>query len=303
LALYGAVEAGGSKFICAVGTGPTEVREEARIATTTPAETLRAVVEFFKGAESRVGALQSFGIGSFGPLGLDPGSPDHGRVLKTPKPGWSDADLIGPLQRQFRKPVTIDTDVNAAALAEYELGAGRGTRALAYVTVGTGIGGGFIIDGQPLHGLMHPEVGHIRIQRDARDAGFAGICPFHGDCLEGLASGPAILARWHAPLSELGGAHTGLDIIGGYLGQLAANIALMHSCERAIFGGGVMQSAGLLQLVRRSTQQLLNGYLPHARFNSDLSEYITAPALGDRSGIAGAMLLAMHPVGPPTNSR
>jgi fructokinase len=184
--------------------------------------------------------------------------------------------------------------VNAAALAEATLGAGAGLRSIAYVTVGTGIGGGFHIDGRPLQGVMHPEVGHLPMRRDARDLTFAGSCPFHRDCLEGLASGPAIVARWQRLLSEIGDAEA-LGIVGGYLGQMAASIALMVSAERIVLGGGVMMDTpGLIGQVRLSTVRELNGYLPHPPLDGNLENYIVAPGLGARSGITGALLLAMR---------
>jgi fructokinase len=290
--MYGAIEAGGTKFVCAIARAPHDLVEQARIDTTAPMATLAAVVEFFADAQRRHGELASFGIGTFGPVELDRGAPGWGRILPTPKPGWTDADLVTPLRQRFGVPVAIDTDVNAAALAEWQLGAGQERRSLAYVTVGTGIGGGFIVDGKLVHGLMHPEVGHLLVRRDPRDAEFAGTCPFHGDCLEGLACGRAITARWGRSLSELPAEHEGSSIIAGYLGQLVANIALMLSSERVVLGGGVMQHAALLPLIRASTLRLLNGYLPHPELSGTLTDYVCAPGLGDRSGITGAVLLA-----------
>jgi fructokinase len=291
-ALYGAIEAGGTKFVCAVGPAPGVWLHEARIATTTPAATLRSVVEFFTAAEASHGPVAAFGIGAFGPLELDGRSAAWGRLLKTPKPGWSGVDLVAPLRERFARPVAIDTDVNAAALAETQLGAGVGLRSVAYVTVGTGIGGGFIIDGRSLQGVMHPEIGHLPVRRDARDQAFRGHCPFHRDCLEGMAAGPAIMARWSAPLNELD--TQARSIVAGYLGQMAASIAFTVSSERIVLGGGVMDTPGLIELVRQSAAQQLNGYLPRAPLDGSLEEYLVSPALGSRSGLAGAMLLAMR---------
>ena len=288
--LIGAIEAGGTKFNCAVGRGPCEVLAQTRIPTTTPAQTLAAVLRFFEDAERQHGPVAAFGIGSFGPIELDRGSPDWGRMLTTPKPGWSGADLVAPLRTRFGRPVALDVDVGAAALAEVRLGAGQGTRSLAYVTVGTGIGAGFIINGQPLHGLMHPEAGHMQVRRAPRDVDFPGVCPYHGDCLEGLASGPAILARWQRPLNELEAAHQ--EVIAWYLGQLCANLALTLSCERIAIGGGVMQTDGLLERIRAQARALLNGYLPRPQHRGELNEFIVAPGLGEHAGLAGALLLA-----------
>jgi fructokinase len=296
LPLYGAIEAGGTKFICAVGPRPQELLQETRIATTTPTETLAQVVEFFRSCESRLGAVGAFGIAAFGPLDLDPSSPGHGRLLKTPKPGWSGADLLAPLRDAFARPIGIDTDVNAAAMAEAQLGAGCGLRSVAYVTVGTGIGGGFFIDGRSLRGVMHPEIGHLPVRRDPRDLAFAGCCPFHGDCVEGLASGTAIMARWNESLDQLAARPAARSIIAGYLGQLSASIALTLSSQLIVFGGGVMQTPGLVEEIRRSAARHLNGYLPCPPLDGALDRYIVPPGLGTRSGLAGAMLLAKHAV-------
>ncbi len=291
--LYGAIEAGGTKFVCVLARDIDDVVAETRITTTTPAATLTAVVDFFATAQAVHGRIDAFGMGAFGPVDVRAGSPTWGRILDTPKPGWSGADLVGPLMAQFTCPVAIDTDVNAAALAEARYGAGRDCSSLTYVTVGTGIGGGAVLEGRSLQGMLHPEMGHIRVRRDPRDAEFAGICPFHGDCLEGLASGPAIVVRWGAPLDQLGNDHVAYSIIGNYLGQLAATIALMLSSERIVLGGGVMSNVALLPHIRRSTQDMLNAYLPAARSDDWLNRYIVLPGLADRSGRNGAISLAM----------
>jgi fructokinase len=294
--LYGAIEAGGTKFVCALGRGPGEWLAETRIATTTPMQTLGELVEFFSQAQRRHGAVSAFGVGAFGPLELNPASRQWGCLLQTPKAGWSGTDLLKPLREHFHVPVAIDTDVNAAALAEAQLGAGRGLRSIAYITVGTGIGGGFVIDGQSLRGVMHPEIGHLPVRRDKRDTNFDGCCPFHGDCLEGLASGPAVLARWGTPLNELARQPETSSIIAGYLAQLSASIAFTVSSERIVFGGGVMQTPGLIDEVRTETVRLLNGYLPLAPLDGNLADFIVPPGLGTRSGLTGAMLLAQRAV-------
>lgn len=293
--LYGAIEAGGTKFVCAAGYGPGEIPDGARtvIPTEAPGRTLAAVVEFFERITHKYGALAAIGIAAFGPVDLDTRSPTWGRILATPKQGWSDISLAEPLAR-FGCPVAIDTDVNAAALAEARLGAGVGVGSLAYVTVGTGIGGGIVVADRTIRGLLHPEMGHIRVQRDPRDADFAGVCPFHGDCLEGLASGPAVKARWHARAEDLPDLHPGREIVGGYLGQLAATIALMLSCERVVFGGGVVSGGRLLPHIRRSASHWLGGYLPIEARAGGFDRYIMAPGLGDLAGTAGALLLALQ---------
>ncbi|MDE2450042.1 MAG: ROK family protein [Gammaproteobacteria bacterium] len=292
--LYGAIEAGGTKFVCAAGYGPAEIPDGCRtvIPTGAPGPTFAAVADFFERITGKHGPLAAIGIASFGPIDLDSRSAAWGRILATPKPGWSDVSMVAPLER-FGCPIAIDTDVNAAALAEARLGAGAGVGSMSYVTVGTGIGGGVVMGDRTIKGLLHPEMGHIRVQRDPRDAGFAGVCPFHGDCVEGLASGPAVLARWHTQIGNLPALHEGRDILGGYLGQLAATIALMLSCERIVFGGGVVSGGRLLPYIRESASRWLGGYLPIEARAGGFDRYITAPGLGDFAGTAGAFLLAM----------
>ena len=293
--LYGAIEAGGTKIVCAAGYGPTEIPEGCRavIPTAAPGPTLAAMAEFFTQITAKCGALAAIGIASFGPVDVDRRSTTWGRILATPKPGWSDTSMVAPLER-FGCPIAIDTDVNAAALAEARLGAGAGLGSLAYVTVGTGIGGGVVVADRTIKGLLHPEMGHIRVQRDPRDVDFPGICPFHGDCLEGLASGPAVLARWQSHAENLPEGHPGREILGDYLGQLAATIALLISCERIVFGGGVASGGRLLPYIRRSASHWLGGYLPVEARAGGFDRYITAPGLGDFAGAAGAFLLAMQ---------
>jgi fructokinase len=293
--LFGAIEAGGTKFVCVAGYGPLEVPEGGRtvIPTTTPGPTLAAVSEFFDGITRQHGTLAGIGIAAFGPVDLDTRSPTWGRILATPKPGWSDVSLVAPLER-FGCPIVVDTDVNAAALAEARLGAGMGLGSLVYVTVGTGIGGGIFVADRTIKGLLHPEMGHIRVRRDSRDIDFAGVCPFHGDCLEGLASGPAVMARWHAHAGSLPEPHPAREILGDYLGQLAATVALMVSCERIVFGGGVVSGGRLLPYIRQSASRWLGGYLPIEARAGGFERFIMAPGLGDSAGAAGAILLAMQ---------
>ena len=298
--LYGAIEAGGTKIICAGGYGPAEIPDGGRavIQTGEPGPTLAAVVAFFERFTRAHGALAGIGIASFGPVDVDMRSPTWGRILATPKPAWSGVSVVAPLER-FGCPIAVDTDVNAAALAEAKLGAGAGLGSLAYVTVGTGIGGGMVVADRTIKGLLHPEMGHIRVMRDPRDGDFRGVCPFHGDCLEGLASGPAVTARWQARAQDLPPAHPAREILGGYLGQLAATIALMLSCERIVFGGGVVAGGSLLPYIRRSASHWLGGYLPVEARAGGFDRYITAPGLGDSAGTAGAFLLAMRSGAPP----
>lgn len=290
--LYGAIEAGGTKFVCGISRGRGPLLETARFATISPRETLGAVTDWFLGQRERLGPIDSLGIASFGPLDLDVDSPSYGKYFPTPKLGWSGADLVGPLRASLGCPVGLDTDVNAAAIAEAQLGAGHGATSVAYVTVGTGIGVGIVLRGVPVHGRMHPEAGHISLRRDPRDLKFPGACPFHGDCLEGLASGPAIAARYAKSLSELDDSHPGREIIAGYLGQLAANLALTCSVDRVVFGGGVMQTPGLVGLIRKAAKVRLGGYLQPDCYRDSIDDFVVTPGLGTLSGITGALLLA-----------
>jgi fructokinase len=290
--LLGAIEAGGTKFVCAAAREGGEIVAETRIATTAPSATLNAVQEFFDSVTAELGALLALGVAAFGPVDLCRSSDTFGRILGTPKAGWSGTNLVAPLVTRYGCPVAIDTDVNAAALAETLHGAARGCSTAVYVTVGTGIGGGAVIGGQTLKGSRHPEMGHIRVVRHARDTAFEGVCPFHRDCLEGLASGPAIIARYGAPLERLPPDHEAAAVVGHYLGQLAANVLLMLSPERVIFGGGVMSNEPLLRETRAAAARLLNGY---AGFGTDAAPFerlIVAPGLGERSGLVGAFALA-----------
>jgi len=290
--VYGAIEAGGTKFVCAAARDVDEIVAETRVPTTTPARTLQAVEEFFDTVANEFGAFNAFGIASFGPVDLKPTSATFGQILETPKAGWAHTDLVTPLVRRFGCPVAIDTDVNAAALAEADQ-CNRGRRStLVYVTVGTGIGGGAVVNGESLRGLLHPEMGHTRVVRDDRDLDFAGVCPFHGDCLEGLASGAAIVARYGVTLDRLPAGHEAFGVIGGYLGQLAANAFLMLSPERLVFGGGVMKNGALLPEIRATTVRLLGGYAGIGTTAASLEHIIVAPQLGERSGLVGAITLA-----------
>jgi len=291
-AIYAAIEGGGTKFVCALGHCAERILERVVLPTRDPAATLASVLDFIQAAQARHGAIRAVGIACFGPLDLRYGSQTFGKLMATPKPGWSGTDLVGPLQERLRVPVRIDTDVGAAALAELKLGAARDVGSVAYVTVGTGIGGGFAPTTWNGATLLHPEMGHLLVRRDPRDPDFPGICPFHRDCLEGLASGPAIQARWQADLSELGEAHVATSIIANYLGQLATSIALLASPQRIVFGGGVLTAGHLLTHVRSSAHQWLNGYVAPLYFAADFDRYIVGSGLGTEAGLAGAFLLA-----------
>ena len=288
--LVGAVEAGGTKFVCALGTGPLDIRARTRFPTTTPEETLGRTREFFATA-AREGALRGLGVGAFGPADVDPTSEGWGRITSTPKPGWSDTDVVGPLRRALGVPVAFDTDVNAAAIGEGRWGAARELDTFLYLTVGTGIGGGAVANGRVLHGLLHPEMGHIPVPHDRARDPYPGCCPFHGDCLEGLAAGPAIGERWGRPADELPDHHPAWDLEASYLGHALCTYALVLSPRRIIVGGGVMARSFLYDRVRRRFSETLGGYLRAPAIRDDLERFIVPPGLGARSGLLGALAL------------
>ena len=288
MSVYGGVETGGTWCVCAVGTGPDDIAREEEFRTTAPGETLERISEFFR-VEPRPVAI---GIGSFGPVDADPRSPTWGYVTTTPKTGWQHVAVAPVLRDRLGVPVAFDHDVAAAALGEYRWGAGREAGALSYLTVGTGIGAGLLIGGKPWHGLIHPEVGHIRIPHDRERDPFPGVCPMHGDCWEGLASGPAIEQRWGIPGSELPDEHPGWDLEAEYLALGILSIVLIASPERLIVGGGVMERAPLLEMIRTRVKELLGAYLDAPALNDDIGSYVVRPALGDRAGVLGAIALA-----------
>jgi fructokinase len=292
--IYGAIEAGGTKFVCAVADETGTILAEQRLPTRDPESTLASVCGFFHAQFARLGAPRSLGVGSFGPVHLDKSSVRYGRIGNTPKAGWSGADIVGRLSREFACPIGFDTDVNAAALAEHRWGAARDVENLAYVTVGTGIGGGIIVRGAPLHGLMHPEIGHVYPRRHPLDLQFKGVCPFHGDCLEGLASGPAIVSRCGAELHTLPATSPQWDIEADYLAQLCAHLVVTVSPQRIVVGGGVMSQLQLLPPLRERLLHWLGGYIDRPEILSGVEHYVVAAALGHRAGVLGALVLALE---------
>ena len=287
----GAIEAGGTKFVCMVGADPAHILAETRLPTTSPQETLPQVIQFFKPFVGS-GQIKSLGIGSFGPLDLRPDSPTYGWITSTPKPGWQNVDLMGLLKRELDVTVALDTDVNAAALGEQHWGAGQGYDPILYLTIGTGIGGGYILGGKPLHGLLNPEMGHLRLPHDRSADPFNGVCPFHGDCLEGLASGPAITKRFGLPAEIIPDRDPFWELEAGYIGSALTTFILTLSPERIILGGGVMHRSFLFPLIRQVVREQLKDYLQHSLLTDRIDEYILPPGLGDRSGILGAIALA-----------
>ena len=285
---YGGIETGGSKWQCAVGSGPDDVRAAETIQTTTPAETIGRAVAFFE----REGPVEAIGIGSFGPIDQKLSSPTWGHITNTPKPGWAHTDVGRLIQRRLSVPVAFDTDVNAAALGEHRWGACRGLDTFCYITVGTGIGGGGMAGGKLLHGLLHPEFGHMRIPHDRAADPFDGVCPYHGDCWEGLASGLAIEARWGRPAASLDGDQAVWELEARYLALGLVSVMCVLSPERIVVGGGVAHHDGLLALVRRDVLALMNGYLEATAVSDEIADYITLPQLGMRAGVLGAIALA-----------
>ena len=276
---YWGIEAGGSKFVCASGSGPEDA-EFAEFPTTTPEETIGHIVDFFRSVEPAA----AIGIASFGPIDPNPQSPTFGYITSTPKRAWRNFDFAGTVRRALEKPIAFDTDVNAATLAESRWGAAQGLHSFLYVTVGTGLGGGALVDRRLLHGRLHPEMGHILVPHDRERDPFAGNCPYHGDCLEGLASGPAIEARWGQPAHQLPDRHAAWDLEAEYLALGIVNWACTLSPQRVILGGGVMQRQQLFPLVRGRVAELLKGYLEPPE--------IVPGLLGRRTGVLGALVLA-----------
>ncbi len=291
MALYGGIEAGGTKFVCAVGTSPEDVRAEERFATTTPAETIERALAFFREVQKSE-RLAAVGIASFGPIDPNPASPTFGYITTTPKPGWAHTDLGGIVRRALGVPVGFDTDVNVAALGEHRWGAAQGLDTFIYLTIGTGIGGGGMVNGKLIHGLMHPEMGHIRVPHDRAKDPYPGCCVYHGDCWEGLASGPAIVGRWGKRGDALPLDHPAWELEAEYLALGLVNLILPISPQRIILGGGVMENVHLLPLVRARVQTLLNHYIAAPAIEEHIDEYIVLPGLGNRSGVLGAIALA-----------
>lgn len=289
--LFGGIEAGGTKFVCAVGTGPDDLRVVERFPTTTPAETIAQVAAFFRRFPEPVAAV---GIGAFGPVDLHPQSPAYGMITSTPKPGWQNTDLRGQIHAALQVPVGFDTDVNAAMLGEHRWGAARGLDTALYLTVGTGIGGGAVVGGRLLHGLVHPEMGHIPVRRDPRRDPFAGVCPFHGDCLQGLAAGPALEGRWGTRAANLAPDHPAWALEAHYLALALVSFICTLSPQRIILGGGVMQQEHLFPRVREQVQGLLQGYVQSPAILERIDEYIVPPALGSQAGVLGAIALAQQ---------
>ena len=290
MALYGGIEAGGTKFVCAVGSGPQDLRAIKRIPTTTPSETIKQVIDFF----SLHNGLSAIGIAAFGPVDLDVKSPTWGYITGTPKPGWAFTDLAGIIGRTLKVHMGFDTDVNGAALGEHRWGTAQGLDNFIYLTIGTGIGGGGMVNGKLMHGLVHPEMGHVLIPHDKQADPYKGHCPFHGDCLEGLASGPAILERWGQPAEALPADHPAWALEARYIALALHNYICTISPQKLILGGGIMEQPQLLPMIRTNVLQLLNNYVRAKEIMKDIENYIVLPKLGKQAGVLGAIALAIH---------
>ena len=285
--LFGALEAGGTKMVCAVGNAQGQILDRVSIPTRTPEETMPEMLNYFRGKE-----LATVGIGCFGPIDLDRRSPTYGTILSSPKLSWRNFDIVRRFREELGLPVGIDTDVNAAALGEAVWGCTREVSNSIYITVGTGVGLGVIINGKPYHGMIHPEGGHIFMDRRPDDPMVRGVCPYHPNCLEGLASGPAIERRWGRKAEELADCTAVWEMEAYYIAQAVCSYIMMISPERIILGGGVMHQEQMLPLVRREVHRQLRGYI-QGKGLDDLGSYIVPVSLGDNQGVMGAVKLAM----------
>lgn len=283
----GAIEAGGTKFICGIADKNGNILEKVSFPTETPEITLQKIYNFFKNAE-----VKAIGVGSFGPIDPNPNSKTYGYITKTPKKYWSDFNIIGELQKNLNVPIAFDTDVNGAALGEATWGAAKGLKNCLYITIGTGIGGGALISGNLVHGMLHPEMGHILIKRHPSDS-YKGKCPFHKDCFEGLASGPAIEERWGVKAYELPINHKAWELEAYYIAQALVNYILTISPEKIILGGGVMKQSQLFPLIRKNVKNILNNYVQTKEILENIDEYIVYSSLKDDAGLLGAVALAL----------
>lgn len=290
----GAIEAGGTKMVCAIGTKEGKLIKRTEIPTTFPEETFGKMVEYFKECEKEGLKIETIGIGCFGPVELNKKSEKYGFITSTPKKGWANVDFAGAFTKAFDVPVGFDTDVNAAVLGEVTFGGAKGAECAIYITIGTGIGAGVYYQGKLIHGMMHPEAGHILLARHPKD-NFEGVCPYHGNCFEGMASGPSIEKRYGRKASELKDNVLVWEIESYYIAEAIANYICMYSPDKIILWGGVMHQEQLFDMVRQQVKKMLNGYISaDILLNTDLSEYIIKPALGEDPGILGALQLGIE---------
>lgn len=292
--VFAGIEAGGTKWVCILANHPEDIHATTRFPTQDPEKTIDTAIEFIKNHISNPGDFKGLGIGSFGPLDLKKDSPTYGFLTTTPKPGWANTDLISPFQKEFNLPIGFDTDVNTAALGEHCWGAGRGLSDFIYLTVGTGIGGAAIVNHSLIHGKMHPEMGHTLIPHDRERDPFPGVCPYHGDCLEGLATGPAIQARWGKPAEDLPPDHPAWQLEAHYLGLGISNLIATLSPQRVILGGGVMDQTQLFPMIREEVREHLGNYISTPEILEANEAYIVPPVLGSKAGVLGAVALAQQ---------
>lgn len=290
--IYAGIDAGGTEFKCLVARGPERVLAQTKVPVTYPGATLDACRDFFLAALAEHGPFAALGIASFGPVDLRRDSPTYGFITSTPKPNWTNTDLVGYFQRALELPIRFDTDVNGALMAERRWGAAQGMENAIYVTVGTGIGAGVMVDGKLVHGAMHPEAGHMLVPRHPSDP-FSGACPYHGACLEGLAAGPALQQRWQESPQSMPDHHPAWELQAHYLAIMCVNLALVYSPQRIVLGGGVMERETLLPMVRRAYLAKINGYLGDQ--HAEMESFITGPGLGSMAGALGAIALAQLP--------
>lgn len=283
----GGIEAGGTKMVCAVGDEKGELFERVTIPTRLPEETFEEMIRYFSDKQ-----IEALGIGCFGPVDLNRSSATYGFITSTPKPGWKNTDVVGRFQKALSVPVGFDTDVNGAILGEVMLGAAKGCENAIYITVGTGIGVGVYVNGGLLHGLVHPEGGHILLAKHPKDT-YSGKCPYHGCCFEGLASGPAIEERWGKKAEMLADEMNVWELESYYIAQAITNYILTYSPQKIILWGGVMHQNQLFEQIRAKVPELLSGYIQHPAVTEKIADYIVPPALGDNPGILGAIQLGV----------
>ena len=284
--LLGAVEAGGTKFICAIGTNKGEIVEKTLFPTTTPKKTLENVINFFKDRE-----IEALGIGCFGPIDINRKSKTYGYITSTPKKKWAYYNIIGELKKYFNVPINFNTDVNGAVLGEVKWGNSAGLSSVLYITIGTGIGGGVFTNGAIVQGMTHSEAGHMLVRRHKYDS-YKGCCPYHDDCLEGMASGLAMENRWKIKPYNLQKKDKAWELEAYYLAQGLVNYILIVSPDKIILGGGLMKQLHLFPLIRKEVSKILNGYVRHANILKNIDDYIVPSKLGDDAGVYGALALA-----------
>lgn len=283
----GAIEAGGTKIVCGIGNEQGHIEKRISFPTESPDIVFNKIVDFFKNE-----SIDALGVGTFGPIDVNRNSSTYGHITSTPKPGWNNVDVLGRLKAHFNVPIGFDTDVNGAALGEAKWGSAKGLKSCVYYTVGTGVGVGVYVEGNLVHGLLHPEAGHIPVKRHPEDS-FEGFCPYHKDCLEGVAAGPAIERRYGVKGHELSSDHQAWKIEAYYLGQALISTILLLSPERIILGGGVMHQEQLFPLIREEVVRNLNGYVQHEMILQNIDQYIIPPGLGDNAGLSGAVALGL----------